>query len=112
MRITNKKLSKKQILVATLAVAVAICGSVFALDKIGVISIFPKETVPNISKEPTPQEKKSEEKVENKEINEEVTQQKITKKSLLRKVNLHQYQQTTRQSSSQPIKMGITLQLS
>ena len=62
MRITNKKLSKKQILVATLAVAVAICGSVFALDKIGIISIFPKETVPNISKEPTPQEKKSEEK--------------------------------------------------
>ena len=62
MRITNKKLSKKQILVTTLAVAVAICGSVFALDKIGVISIFPKETVPNISKEPTPQEKKSEEK--------------------------------------------------
>ena len=62
MRITNKKLSKKQILVATLAVAVTICGSVFALDKIGIISIFPKETVPNISKEPTPQEKKSEEK--------------------------------------------------
>lgn len=62
MRITNKKLSKKQILVTTLAVAVAICGSVFALDKIGVISIFPKETVPNISKEPTPQEKKSEKK--------------------------------------------------
>lgn len=62
MRITNKKLSKKQILVATLAVAVAICGSVFSLDKIGVISIFPKETVPNISKDPTPQEKKSEEK--------------------------------------------------
>ena len=62
MRITNKKLSKKQILVAALAVAIAICGSVFALDKIGIISIFPKDTVPNISKEPTPQEKKSEEK--------------------------------------------------
>lgn len=62
MRITNKKLSKKQILVVALAVAIAICGSVFALDKIGVISIFPKDTVPNISKEPTPQEKKSDEK--------------------------------------------------
>ena len=62
MRITKKNLSKKQILVAALAVAIAICGSVFALDKIGIISIFPKETVPNISKEPTPQEKKSEEK--------------------------------------------------
>ncbi len=62
MRITKKNLSKKQILVAALAVAIAICGSVFALDKIGVISIFPKDIVPNISKEPTPQEKKSEEK--------------------------------------------------
>ena len=62
MRITKKNISKKQIAVATIVAALVVCGSVFALDKIGVISILPKETVPNISKEPTPQEKKSEEK--------------------------------------------------
>lgn len=62
MRITKKNLSKKQLSIAIIATAIAICGSVFALDKVGIISIFPKETVPNISKEPTPQEKKSEEK--------------------------------------------------
>ena len=62
MKITKKNISKKQIAVATTVTVLVVCGSIFTLDKIGVISIFTKETVPNISKEPTPQEKKSEEK--------------------------------------------------
>ena len=62
MRIAKKKLSKKHILFTSAVFVVIACLSVFALDKLGVISILSKDTILNISKEPTQQEKKSEEK--------------------------------------------------
>lgn len=62
MRIAKKKLSKKHILFTSAVFVVIACLSVFALDKLGIISILPKDTILNISKEPTQQEKKSEEK--------------------------------------------------
>lgn len=62
MKITKKRLSKKQILATIIIIIAVICLSIFALDKFGIISIFPQNTTPNIGKEPTVEEKKSEEK--------------------------------------------------
>lgn len=62
MRIQKKKLSKKHILVTSIVFVAVAFLSVFALDKLGIISIVPKDKVPDIAKEPTLQEKKSEEK--------------------------------------------------
>ena len=60
MKIIKKRLSKKQILATIIIIIAVICLSIFALDKFGIISIFPQNTTPNIGKEPTVEEKKSE----------------------------------------------------
>ena len=60
MKITKKRLSKKQILATTIIIIAVICLSIFTLDKFGIISIFPQNTTPNIGKEPTVEENKSE----------------------------------------------------
>lgn len=62
MRISKKKLSKKHILATSIVFFALAFLSVFTLDRLGIISILPKDAVPDIAKEPTLQEKKSEEK--------------------------------------------------
>ena len=51
MKITKKRLSKKQILATIIIIIAVVCLSIFALDKFGIISIFPQNTAPNIGKE-------------------------------------------------------------
>lgn len=63
MKIINKKLIAKKTFIITVVSVAALTGVVFTLNHFGIISLFPKTNLPEISQEPSPEEKKSEEKI-------------------------------------------------
>ena len=50
MKISKKKLSKKHILATSIVFFALAFLSVFTLDRLGIISILPKDAVPDIDK--------------------------------------------------------------